>query len=98
MAVKSKPVTTLTLPSDRELVITTVFDAPRRLVFEASTKPEHVRRWWGPRRFTMTVCEIDLRPGRACRYVLRANATGRDEGCPPPYPAIMAPPPLRTPH
>jgi uncharacterized protein YndB with AHSA1/START domain len=79
MAVKSKPVTTLTTPSDRELVITTVFDAPRRLVFDASTKPEHVKRWWGPRRFTMTVCEIDLRPGGAWRYVLRDNETGGED-------------------
>ena len=79
MTVKSKPVTTLTMPSDRELVITTVFDAPRRLVFEASTRPEHVKRWWGPRRFTMTACEIDLRPGGAWRYVLRDNDTGRED-------------------
>jgi uncharacterized protein YndB with AHSA1/START domain len=78
MAVKSKPVVTLTMPSDRELVITSVLDAPRRLVFEATTTPEHVRRWWGPRRFTMTVCEIDLRPGGAWRYVHRDNATGQD--------------------
>jgi uncharacterized protein YndB with AHSA1/START domain len=48
---------TLTLPSDREIVMTRVFDAPRRLVFEAHSKPEHVRRWWGPRRFTVSVRE-----------------------------------------
>ena len=65
MTVKSKPVVTLSTPSDRELVITAVVDAPRRLVWEASTKPEHVKRWWGPRRFTMTVCEIET-PGPAC--------------------------------
>jgi len=45
----SKAAMTLTLPSDREIVLTRVFDAPRRLVFEASTKPEHVARWWGPK-------------------------------------------------
>jgi uncharacterized protein YndB with AHSA1/START domain len=59
------------MPSDRELVITRVFNAPRRLVFEALTKPEHVKRWYGPRRLTMTLCEIDLRPGGRWRYVLR---------------------------
>jgi len=78
MTVKSKPVVTLSTPSDRELVITAVVDAPRRLVWEASTKPEHVKSWWGPRRFTMTVCEIDLRPGGAWRYALRDNDTGRN--------------------
>lgn len=52
---------TRTTPSDRESVITRVFDAPRRRVFEAWTTPEHVRRWYGLRSLAMTVCEIDLR-------------------------------------
>ncbi|MEV6399003.1 SRPBCC family protein [Streptomyces sp. NPDC051907] len=60
--------TTLTTPSDRELVITRVFDAPRSLVFEAWTKPEHVRRWYGLRSLTTTVCDIDFRPGGAWRW------------------------------
>jgi uncharacterized protein YndB with AHSA1/START domain len=59
------------MPSDRELVITRVFNAPRRLVFEALTKPEHVKRWYGPRRMTIMVCEIDLRPSGRWRYVVR---------------------------
>ena len=80
MPVKSKPVVTLSMPSDREVVITAVLDAPRHLVFEATTKPEHVKRWWGPRRTTLTVCEIDLRPGGAWRYVMRDNETGREDG------------------
>lgn len=80
MAVQSKPVVTLSTPSDRELVITAVLDAPRRLVFEAATRPEHVKRWWGPRNTTVTVCEIDLRPGGAWRYVIRDNTTGREDG------------------
>lgn len=46
-----------------ELVVTRVFDAPRGLVFGAWTEPERVKRWWGPRGFTMPFCEIDLRPG-----------------------------------
>ena len=56
-----------TTPSDREIVLTRLFDAPRRLVFEAMTKPEHVRRWWGilDERHSVAVCEIDLRPGGA---------------------------------
>jgi len=66
----------LTMPSDREVVLTRVFDAPRALVFEAFTKPEHLRRWFGPRGFTLPVCEIDLRPGGAWNYVLRGPDGG----------------------
>lgn len=60
---------TISLPSERETVITRVFDAPRDLVFEAMTNPEHVKRWYGLRRNILTVCEIDLRPGGAWRFV-----------------------------
>jgi uncharacterized protein YndB with AHSA1/START domain len=67
--------TTFTTPSDREIEVTRVFDAPRELVFAAWTKPEHLRNWMlGPGGWTMTVCEIDLRPGGAQRFVWR----GRD--------------------
>ena len=48
---------TLTLKSDLEIEFTRKFNAPRRLVFEAHSKPEHIRRWWGPRGTTMPVCE-----------------------------------------
>ena len=71
--------TTLTMPSDREILIMRVFDAPRRLVFEALTKPEHVAHWWGPRNMTMLTCEMDLRPGGAWRFVLRGT-DGNDYG------------------
>lgn len=64
----------ITTPSDLEIVMTREFDAPRRLVFEAFTKPEHVRKWWHANCTTMTVCEIDLRVGGAYRYV----AVGED--------------------
>ena len=66
--------TTMTLPSDREILIERVFNAPRRLVFDALTKPEHVARWYGPRAMTMASCEIDLRVGGAWRYVVRDPA------------------------
>ena len=49
--------------ADRQIVITRVFDAPRELVWKVWTQPEHVARWWGPRGFTTTVTEMDLRPG-----------------------------------
>ena len=60
---------TVTLPSERAILITRTFDAPRALVFEAWTNPEHVARWWDPGRVPLAVCEIDLRPGGAFRFV-----------------------------
>jgi uncharacterized protein YndB with AHSA1/START domain len=63
----------VTTPSDRELQITRLFSAPRHLVFEAMTKPEHVSRWWGclDESYSVPVCEIDLRPGGKWRWVNR---------------------------
>lgn len=60
-------------PSDREILITRLFEAPRQLVFDAMTQPEHVRRWWGciSEHHSVTVCEIDLRVGGAWRFVHR---------------------------
>ena len=61
----------VTTPSDREITITRLFDAPCHLVFEAMTKPEHVRKWWGilDDRYSVTECTIDLRVGGAWRFV-----------------------------
>jgi uncharacterized protein YndB with AHSA1/START domain len=59
----------ITTPSEREIVITRVFDAPRTLVFEAWTKPDHVVHWWDPSGVPLAICEIDLRPGGAFRFV-----------------------------
>jgi uncharacterized protein YndB with AHSA1/START domain len=64
---------TLTLPSDRELVMKRSFNAPARILFEVWTKAEHVRKWYAVRGTTMTVCEIDLRVGGAWRWVLTRN-------------------------
>jgi uncharacterized protein YndB with AHSA1/START domain len=59
-----------TTPSDREVAITRVFDAPRSLVFDAHTNPDHLPQWMlGPDGWTMPVCEIDLRPGGSWRFV-----------------------------
>jgi len=64
--------TTFTTPSDREVVITRAVDAPRRLVFAAWTDPRHIPQWLlGPEGWTMPICEMDLRPGGAWRYVWR---------------------------
>lgn len=56
---------------ERELVLTRTFDAPRALVFRAWTEPEHLRRWFGPRGWTLTACTRDLRVGGVWRYCLR---------------------------
>jgi uncharacterized protein YndB with AHSA1/START domain len=67
-------VTELTTPTDREVVITRVVDAPRMLVWEAWTKPVHVQRWLlGPEGWTMPVCEIDLRPDGTWHFVWRRS-------------------------
>ena len=68
---ESNKALTVTLPSDREIELTRVFDAPRRLVFEAHSKCEHVRHWWGPRGFALSDCKMDFRPGGAWRFVQR---------------------------
>ena len=62
---------TVTTPTEREIVLTRVFDAPRRLVFDAWTKPELLRRWFGPHGHELVVCEVDLRVGGTWRYVVR---------------------------
>ncbi|MEH2251948.1 SRPBCC domain-containing protein [Nostoc sp.] len=56
--------------SEREIVITRVFNAPCELVFKAWTDPKHVAQWWGPKGFTTRVTELDLRPGGKWRYVM----------------------------
>jgi uncharacterized protein YndB with AHSA1/START domain len=64
--------TTFTTPSEREVVAARIFEAPRELVWKAYTEPEHLRQWLlGPDGWTMSVCEVDLRPGGAYRYVWR---------------------------
>ncbi len=58
--------------ADRELVLSHLIDAPRPLVFKAWTKPEHVARWWGPKGFTTTYCDMDIRVGGAYRFCMRS--------------------------
>ena len=63
----------VTTPSDREIRMTRLFNAPRALVFEAMTRPEHVTQWWGRLGdgYSVPVCEIDLRVGGRWRFVNR---------------------------
>jgi uncharacterized protein YndB with AHSA1/START domain len=70
--------TTLSLEGDREIVITRTFNGPARIVFEAWTRPEHVRRWWAPRSrgVSLTACDADVRVGGRYRYVARLDRGG----------------------
>ena len=90
MIPKMNDTTTLTMPAERELVITHEFNAPRQLVYEALTKPEHVKHWYGPRSLTMVSCEIDLRVGGKWRFVVRDPA-GTEHGFSGEYREIVAP-------
>jgi uncharacterized protein YndB with AHSA1/START domain len=69
----------VTTPTDREIVLTRVFDAPRHLVWDAFTRPELLKRWFGPRGWSLVVCKVDLKVGGGFRFVLR-GPDGRDMG------------------
>ena len=69
MSEKSSGASTLTLPSDQEIVMERVFNAPRELVFKAHTDPNLISQWWGPRRYTTVVDKMDLRVGGVWRFV-----------------------------
>ena len=78
MVAKSKLAYQITLPSERELVMTRVFNAPRELVFKAHLDPEQVAQWWGPRAYTTIVDKLEARPGGAWRFINR-RADGSEE-------------------
>ena len=81
---------TLTTPTDREIVLTRVFDAPRRMVFDALTKPELLERWFGARGWNLRACEVDLRVGGTWRFVSR-GPDGTDMGHGGVYRVILPP-------
>jgi uncharacterized protein YndB with AHSA1/START domain len=71
----------ITTPTEREIAMTRVFDAPRHLVFDAWTKPELLKRWLlGPPGWSMVVCDIDLKVDGSYRYVWRHERDGKDMG------------------
>src|ERR1035438_2200924 len=78
-------------PTDREILVTRDFNAPRHLVFDTFTKRELVRRWLlGPPGWTMPICEIDLKVGGAYRYVWRKQGE-KDMGMGGIFREIIAP-------
>jgi uncharacterized protein YndB with AHSA1/START domain len=74
---------------DRELTITRIFDAPRDLVFEAWTKPEHLMRWFAPNNFTIPTCEMDFRVGGKFRLCM--SGFGSEHWVSGEYREIVAP-------
>lgn len=81
----------VTLPTDRLIVMRRTFDAPRTLVFEAWTRPEHVSQWWDPSGVPLAACEIDLRPDGFFRWVHRSHDGGEGHAFTGTYREIAAP-------
>lgn len=90
MATGSKHKLVVTAAGEREIVLRRAFDAPRALVFEAHSKVEHMRQWWGPARYEMVVAEMDFRAGGAWRFVQR-GADGVEHGFRGTYLEIVEP-------
>src|SRR2546428_4050392 len=86
MPARSKPVR----KSERELVTTHTFDAPRELVCKAWTDPKLIPKWWGPRRYSTTVDKMDVRPGGTWRFVQR-DAEGNADGLHGEYREVVPP-------
>lgn len=80
----------VTTPSDREVRLTRVFDAPRQMVWDAFTKPELMKRWFGPRGWSLAECTIDLRVGGGWRFILQ-GPEGQKMGMRGVYREIKAP-------
>ncbi len=80
----------VTTPSPNEIVLTRVFDAPWRMVYDAFTKPELIKRWFGAQRGSLIVCDVDLRVGGKWRYVMRLP-NGKDMGMYGEYKELLAP-------
>jgi uncharacterized protein YndB with AHSA1/START domain len=89
--VKNTGILQVTTPSDREVVLTRVFDAPWELVFKALTTPGLLKRWFGPRGWSLVECEADLRVGGKWRFMLQRDEDGRRMGMSGDY-RVIAPP------
>jgi len=94
-AMKNTGTLAVSLPSDREIVLTRVFQAPRQLVYDAFSKPEILKKWFGPRGWALVTCDVDPRVGGGFRFVLR-SPEGRDLGMRGVYRELV--PPERSVH
>ena len=68
---KPSPALEISTPTEREVVLKRIFDAPRQLVFKALTTPDLLRRWYGPKGWTLILCEIDLKVGGQWHFVVQ---------------------------
>jgi uncharacterized protein YndB with AHSA1/START domain len=80
----------ITLEGERTIVMRRSFNAPRELVFDAWTKPEHLAQWYGMRGSSLSVCEVELRPGGKWRLVIR-ESDGQDYGFGGKYIEVLRP-------
>jgi uncharacterized protein YndB with AHSA1/START domain len=71
MTMTNNSKTQVSLPSDREILITRTFDAPRVVVWQMWASAEHLRHWWGPDGWTLPVCELDFREGGDWFYCMQ---------------------------
>jgi uncharacterized protein YndB with AHSA1/START domain len=91
-SLKNSAALSVTAHGEREIVITRVFGAPRRLVFEAYTEPKLLKKWLlGPDGWSLPVCEIDLRVGGKYRYVWKNDTDGREMGMGGVYREVLSP-------
>lgn len=92
MMTSSEPATSTTFEvvSDLEVVMSRIFEAPRELVFEVCTQPRHMSQWWGPRRLSLPVCEMEARAGGRYRFVQR-DEDGNEYGFSGEFKEIVAP-------
>jgi uncharacterized protein YndB with AHSA1/START domain len=86
--VKNKLV--VTLPSEKEILLTRVIDAPRELVFKAYTDPKAIPQFWGPRKYTTVVDKMDVRPGGAWRFIQK-DEEGNESAFHGEYSEVKAP-------
>jgi uncharacterized protein YndB with AHSA1/START domain len=80
----------VTLPSDLEIRMTRTFNAPRELIFKAYSSCEHLKHWWGPRKYELASCEMEFRPGGKYRFVHK-GPDGEEHGFRGEYREIVEP-------
>jgi len=90
MPMKNTGTLEVTTGADRQIIMTRVFDAPRQMVWDAFAKPELLKRWFGPRGWTLPVCDVDHRVGGGFRFILR-GPDGREMGMRGTYRELAAP-------
>ncbi len=90
MVAQNSSALTVTLPSDRGIQMTRVFDAPRELIFKAHTSCEHLKHWWGPRKYDLSSREMEFRPGGKYRFV-HSGPEGEEHGFRGEYREILEP-------